>query len=209
MRIVQAGFMPVVALGFSVAPVAGQNFGARQPDACARRFAIGGADGRRRDVALDAAVSARAGSDGSRLLERSAGHRRRRGVPAHRLVDVRRPRASSSSARACSRRSAIRCRLSWRRFAASSWSRSRCSSWPARRVQLHWMWYISVAALVVQLAVNQLLLFREFGRRLTFASAASVSLVDFSPRRRSLSNPVGPPTLVEPRTPRNPEPRRT
>jgi putative MATE family efflux protein len=30
MRIFQAGFMPVVALGFSVAPVAGQNFGARQ-----------------------------------------------------------------------------------------------------------------------------------------------------------------------------------
>jgi putative MATE family efflux protein len=28
-RVVQAGFMPVVALGFSVAPVAGQNFGAR------------------------------------------------------------------------------------------------------------------------------------------------------------------------------------
>src|SRR4051794_16768776 len=31
LRIVQAGFMPVVALGFAVAPVAGQNFGARQP----------------------------------------------------------------------------------------------------------------------------------------------------------------------------------
>src|SRR4029453_5671604 len=30
--IVQAGFMPVVALGFAVAPVAGQNFGARKPD---------------------------------------------------------------------------------------------------------------------------------------------------------------------------------
>jgi putative MATE family efflux protein len=29
MRVVQSGFMPVVALGFSVAPVAGQNFGAR------------------------------------------------------------------------------------------------------------------------------------------------------------------------------------
>src|SRR6266576_2828832 len=28
-RIIQAGFMPVVALAFSVAPVAGQNFGAR------------------------------------------------------------------------------------------------------------------------------------------------------------------------------------
>jgi putative MATE family efflux protein len=29
LRVIQAGFMPVVALGFSVAPVAGQNFGAR------------------------------------------------------------------------------------------------------------------------------------------------------------------------------------
>ena len=32
MRIVQAMFMPVVALGFAVAPVAGQNFGARHGD---------------------------------------------------------------------------------------------------------------------------------------------------------------------------------
>ena len=32
MRIVQAGFLPVVALGFAVAPVAGQNFGARHPE---------------------------------------------------------------------------------------------------------------------------------------------------------------------------------
>jgi len=32
MRVIQAGFMPVVALGFSVAPVAGQNFGARRAE---------------------------------------------------------------------------------------------------------------------------------------------------------------------------------
>ena len=32
MRVLQAGFMPVVALGFAVGPVAGQNFGARHPD---------------------------------------------------------------------------------------------------------------------------------------------------------------------------------
>jgi putative MATE family efflux protein len=31
MRVVQAAFMPIVALGFAVAPVAGQNFGARHP----------------------------------------------------------------------------------------------------------------------------------------------------------------------------------
>ena len=31
-RVMQAGFMPVVALGFAVAPVAGQNYGARRAD---------------------------------------------------------------------------------------------------------------------------------------------------------------------------------
>jgi putative MATE family efflux protein len=38
MRVVQAGFMPVVALGFSVAPVAGQNFGARQAERVKHTF---------------------------------------------------------------------------------------------------------------------------------------------------------------------------
>ena len=32
MRVLQAGFMPMVALGIAVAPVAGQNFGARHPE---------------------------------------------------------------------------------------------------------------------------------------------------------------------------------
>jgi len=38
LRLVQAGFMPVVALGFSVAPVAGQNFGARLPERVKQTF---------------------------------------------------------------------------------------------------------------------------------------------------------------------------
>ena len=38
MRIIQAGFMPVVALGFAVAPVAGQNFGARHADRVRETF---------------------------------------------------------------------------------------------------------------------------------------------------------------------------
>src|SRR3989442_3501459 len=38
MRIIQAGFMPVVALGFAVAPVAGQNHGARLPDRVRETF---------------------------------------------------------------------------------------------------------------------------------------------------------------------------
>jgi Na+-driven multidrug efflux pump len=38
LRVVQAGFMPVVALGFSVAPVAGQSFGARLGDRVKQTF---------------------------------------------------------------------------------------------------------------------------------------------------------------------------
>jgi Na+-driven multidrug efflux pump len=38
-RILQAGFLPVVALGFAVAPVAGQNYGARYPDRVRKTFA--------------------------------------------------------------------------------------------------------------------------------------------------------------------------
>lgn len=39
-RVGQAGFMPVVALGFAVAPVAGQNFGARRADRVRATFKI-------------------------------------------------------------------------------------------------------------------------------------------------------------------------
>lgn len=42
-RVGQAGFMPVVALGFAVAPVAGQNFGARRPDRVRATFKIAAA----------------------------------------------------------------------------------------------------------------------------------------------------------------------
>ena len=38
MRIIQAGFMPIVALGIAVAPVAGQNFGAHQPERVRETF---------------------------------------------------------------------------------------------------------------------------------------------------------------------------
>ena len=41
MRVMQAGFMPVVALGMSVAPIAGQNFGARHADRVKHTFRDG------------------------------------------------------------------------------------------------------------------------------------------------------------------------
>jgi Na+-driven multidrug efflux pump len=40
LRVIQAGFMPVVALGFAVSPVAGQNFGARLPDRVRGTFRV-------------------------------------------------------------------------------------------------------------------------------------------------------------------------
>jgi putative MATE family efflux protein len=40
MRIIQACFMPIVALGFAVAPVAGQNFGARRPERVKQTFRV-------------------------------------------------------------------------------------------------------------------------------------------------------------------------
>ncbi len=40
LRIIQAGFIPVVALGFAVAPVAGQNFGAHHGDRVRRTFTV-------------------------------------------------------------------------------------------------------------------------------------------------------------------------
>lgn len=41
LRVVQAAFLPVVALGFAVAPVAGQNFGARKGDRVRQTFKTG------------------------------------------------------------------------------------------------------------------------------------------------------------------------
>jgi putative MATE family efflux protein len=40
LRIMQSGFLPMVALGFAVAPVAGQNFGARRPDRVLQTFKV-------------------------------------------------------------------------------------------------------------------------------------------------------------------------
>ena len=40
LRVIQAGFMPVVALGFAVSPVAGQNFGARRPERVRATFRV-------------------------------------------------------------------------------------------------------------------------------------------------------------------------
>jgi putative MATE family efflux protein len=166
MRIVQAGFMPVVALGFSVAPVAGQNFGARQADRVKNTF---------RDAAWMAG--------GVMLLFAVACH-----AAPEALVRV------FSNDRAVIAIGAEYLRIiSWNYvasgliFVASSMFQAMGNTVPALvasgvRItlitisalivarmpgfQLRWIWYLSVLSGFVQLALSMWLLRNEFARRL-------------------------------------------
>jgi putative MATE family efflux protein len=173
MRIVQAGFMPVVALGFSVAPVAGQNFGARHPQ-------------RVKDTFRDAALMA----TGVMILFAIICH-----IAPAALVGV----FSNDPAVVAYGDEYLRI-VSWNYvasgliFVASSMFQAMGNTIPSlitsgvRIVmvavpavllshmpgfQLRWIWYLSVAAVVVQLTLSMLLLRREFGRRLVFEPVAA------------------------------------
>jgi putative MATE family efflux protein len=166
MRIIQAGFMPVVALGFSVAPVAGQNFGARQAERVKRTFS---------DAAWMAA--------GVMLLFAIACH-----IAPDALIRV----FSKDPAVIAIGSEYLRI-ISWNYvasgliFVASSMFQAMGNTIPslitsgARIVlitimalvlvrlpgfQLRWLWYASVGSVLVQVALSMALLRREFGRRL-------------------------------------------
>lgn len=168
MRVVQAGFMPVVALGFSVAPVAGQNFGARLADRVKATF---------QDAALMAAgvmlvfailchiapaalvgvfsndpAAVREGTDYLRIISWN--------YVASGIIFV-----NSSMFQAMGNTvpslitSAVRIVI----VAIPAVMLSRTAGF-----QLTWLWYLSVGAVYVQLGLSLLLLRREFGRRLQF-----------------------------------------
>jgi putative MATE family efflux protein len=169
MRLIQAGFMPVVALGFAVAPVAGQNFGARHPQ-------------RVRDTFRSAALMAA----GAMVLWTIACL-----VGSAAMVGV-----FSDDPQVMAIGGEYLDIVSWTFvasgviFVSSSMFQAMGNTMPAlvassiRIVvvaipavllsrlpgfQLHWIWYLSVFAIVVQLAATLLLLRREFDRRLNFA----------------------------------------
>jgi putative MATE family efflux protein len=171
MRIVQAGFMPVVALGFAVAPVAGQNVGARHPERVRATF---------RSAVFMAA--------GAMVLLSIA----------CRMAGAEMVRVFSSDPEVVAVGTEYLRIVSWT-FAASgviyvgssmfqalghtlpalmaSFARIIIVAVPAFLLsrlpgfQLHWIWYLSIVAITVQLVLNLLLLRREFRRRLTFAPA--------------------------------------
>jgi putative MATE family efflux protein len=173
MRVIQAGFMPVVALGFSVAPVAGQNFGAKEAHRVKRTF---------RDAAWMAG--------GVMLLF----------AIACQLAPGAMVRVFSKDPAVIRVGSEYLRIISWNYvasgliFVASSMFQAMGNTVPslvssAVRIaiitilavivvrmpgfQLRWIWYLSVFSVLVQLGLSLALLRREFRRRLTWEPIAA------------------------------------
>lgn len=165
-RIVQAGFMPVVALGFASAPVAGQNFGARQFARVRETFRsaalmAGGvmvAFGIVCQIAPAAMISVF--STDPRVLAVGEEYLR---IAALNFVP------SGLIFVAASLFQAIGNTLP---SLAASFTRIVLLVVPAFLLvrvpgfELRWMWYLGVATVAVQMAMSLLLLRREFRRRL-------------------------------------------
>jgi len=170
-RLIQAGFMPVVALGFAVAPVAGQNFGARKAERVRETF---------RRAALMAA--------GVMLLF----------TLACQLVSETMIRVFSSDPAVVAIGAEYLWIVSWSLVASgivfvngsmfqamgntipplvASFTRIVVVAVPAVPLarmagfELRWIWWLSVSATLLQLGINLTLLKREFRARLRFEQA--------------------------------------
>lgn len=174
LRVVQAGFMPVVALGFAVAPVAGQNVGARLPDRVRETFRS----------ALQMAISLM-------LLFTALAH-----VAPDAMI-----RLFSADPEVVSAGSDYLRIVSWNFaasgivFVSSSMFQAMGNTMPSlftsftrilvvaipllvlSRVpgfELRWVWYLSVVSVTLQMLMNLLLLRREFRLRLGPLEAAGI-----------------------------------
>ncbi|HEY7188152.1 MAG TPA: MATE family efflux transporter [Vicinamibacterales bacterium] len=171
LRIVQACFLPVVALGFSVSPVAGQNFGARLGHRVKETFKVGatlaaagmivlsivtwlGADMMMGIFSSDPAVIA----VGEQYLHVVAFNFVASGV----IFVVSSMFQAMGNAMPSLFASAARIVI----IAVPVLLLARAPGFT-----LLWVWYISAAAVVVQLAMALLLLRHEFARRLNFAAS--------------------------------------
>jgi MATE family, multidrug efflux pump len=170
MRIVQAGFMPVVALGFAVAPVAGQNVGAERVRATFRSAVIMAAGAM---VLLSIACRIA----GAEMVSFFSSDPEVVAVGTEYLRIVSWTFAASGVIYVGS--SMFQALGHTLPALIASFSRIVIVAVPAFLLsrlpgfQLHWIWYLSIVAVTVQLALNLLLLRREFRRRLTFAPASA------------------------------------
>jgi Na+-driven multidrug efflux pump len=178
LRVVQALFMPVVALGFAVAPVAGQNFGARQADRVRKSFTAGV---KMATVLMIASaiichIAPRAiiGFFSNDPLVIEVGEEYLR-IVSYTFIASGIIFVSSSMFQALG--NTVPPML-------SSFLRILLLAIPMlllARVpgfNLRWVWYLSIASVTIQMCANLILLFREFNKRLNFApEAASATAV--------------------------------
>lgn len=172
MRVMQAGFMPVVALGFSVAPVAGQNFGARLGSRVRATFK----DAARLAVAwqvffflvvqLTAAAMVRTFAKDPAVIAVGEGYLKiiAFGFPASGLLFVA---SSMFQAMGNTVPSLIASGSRMAVLIVPLVMLSRVSGF-----DLHWVWYLSLATAYLQLALALWLLRGEFARRLGTGVAA-------------------------------------
>jgi len=176
LRVIQAGFMPVVALGFACSPVAGQNFGARLPERVRATFRIGVLMATAAMVVLfvicrlvpeqlvklfnaDPEVLA-VGGEYLKIVAWNF-------IPSG-IVFV-----SSSMFQALGNTIPP---------LASSFLRTSLLVIPAIQMSraagfaLHWIWYLAVGCVAFHALLNVLLLQREFRRKLTFPAPSAAPL---------------------------------
>jgi Na+-driven multidrug efflux pump len=167
-RIIQACFLPVVALGFAVGPVAGQNFGARKADRVRLTFRTGAALAAGAMFVLALMVWLAAGpmvgvfSSDPQVIAVGEEYLH---IIAFNFVASGIVFVSSSMFQAMGNTipSLI---TSAARIAIVAVPVLLLSQTPG--FALRWIWYISAGAVVVQLAMNLWLLQREFRVRLNF-----------------------------------------
>jgi len=176
LRLIQAGFMPVVAMGFAVSPVAGQNFGARLGARVRETFQVGALMATGFMVVLTLLCQLlpeqmiRFFSRDPEVLAVGGEYLRITSVAfiASGIVFV-----SSSMFQALG--NTIPPLL-------SSVARILIVAIPAvllSRVpgfQLRWIWFLAISGTTVQVIANVVLLRREFRRKLDFGETAAISL---------------------------------
>jgi len=175
LRLVQAGFMPVVALGFSVAPVAGQNFGAKLGDRVRQTFTT--AAGLAVAIMIVWGVACYFGASAMvRIFSNDAGVI---AVGSEYLRIIAWTFAGSGIIFVAS--SMFQAMGNTLPPLAASFARILLVAVPVVLMsrmpgfELRWIWYVSVAALVFQLVSVLVLLQREFRVRLVWPVVAAPS----------------------------------
>jgi putative MATE family efflux protein len=173
LRVVQAGFMPVVAMGFAVSPVAGQNFGARLGDRVRETFRVGAwmASGFMLVLMLlcQLVPESLIGAFSADPQVRAVGGEYLR-ITSFNFVAAGIVFVSSSMFQALGNTlpplgsSLLRLLV----VAVPTYLLARLPGF-----QLRWIWYLSVLSSLAQMTSNLLLLRREFRRKLALAPVAS------------------------------------